>query len=29
VEFAEREERFQVRDAKKGSTHLDGSLTAA
>jgi acyl dehydratase len=29
VEFAEREQRFQVRDAKKGSTHLDGSLTAA
>lgn len=29
VEFAELDERFQVRDAKKGSTHLDGSLTAA
>jgi hypothetical protein len=29
VEFAESDERFQVRDAKKGSTHLDGSLTAA
>jgi acyl dehydratase len=29
VEFAESDERFQVRDAKKGTTHLDGSLTAA
>jgi hypothetical protein len=29
VEFAEAGERFQVRDAKKGTTHLDGSLTAA
>jgi acyl dehydratase len=29
VEFAEEGERFQVRDAKKGITHLDGSLTAA
>ena len=29
VEFAELDERFQVRDAKKGSTHLDGSLTVA
>jgi hypothetical protein len=29
VEFAELDERFQVRDAKKGSKHLDGLLTAA
>jgi hypothetical protein len=29
VEFGELDERFQVRDAKKGTTHLDGSLTAA
>jgi MaoC dehydratase-like protein len=29
VEFAEAGERFGVRDAKKGTPHLDGSLTVA
>lgn len=29
VEFAEESERFAVRDAKKGTPHLDGSLTVA
>jgi hypothetical protein len=27
VEFAEKDERFAVRDAKKGSPHLEGSLS--
>jgi acyl dehydratase len=27
VEFAEQDDRFAVRDAKKGKPHLDGSLS--